>query len=44
MPTIGKPETGVNDETPKPSSANRPTKRAKIVESGVDLVGAFGKL
>jgi hypothetical protein len=41
MPNIGEPETHVNEETPKPSSTNRATKRAKIVESGLDLVGAF---
>jgi hypothetical protein len=41
MPNNGEPQTHVNDGTPKPISANRPTKRAKTVESGVDLVGAF---
>jgi hypothetical protein len=41
MPNIGEPETHVNEETPKSSSTNRTTKRAKIVESGLDLVGAF---
>jgi hypothetical protein len=41
MPNIGEPETHVIEETPKPSSTNRATKRAKIVESGLDLVGAF---
>jgi hypothetical protein len=41
MSNIGEPETRVNEETPKPSSTNRPTKRAMIVESGLDLVGAF---
>jgi hypothetical protein len=41
MPNIGESETRVNEETPKPCLTNRPTKRAKIVESGLDLVGAF---
>jgi hypothetical protein len=41
MSNNGEPQTGVNDGTSKPTSANRPTKRAKTVESGVDLVGAF---
>jgi hypothetical protein len=41
MTNIGEPETHANEGTPKPSSTNRPTKRAKIVESGLDLVGAF---
>jgi hypothetical protein len=41
MTIIGEPETHVNEGTPKPSSTNRSTKRAKIVESGLDLVGAF---
>jgi hypothetical protein len=40
MPNIGEPDTRVNEETPKPSSTNKPTKRAKIVESLLDLVGA----
>jgi hypothetical protein len=41
LPNNGEPQTGVNDGTPKPTSTNRPIKRAKTVESGVDLVGAF---
>jgi hypothetical protein len=41
MSNIGESETRVNEETPKPSSTNRPTKRAKIVESELDLVRAF---
>jgi hypothetical protein len=41
MPNNGEPQSYVNDGTGTTPSANRPTKRAKIVESGVDLVGAF---
>jgi hypothetical protein len=41
MSNNGELQTRVNDGTPKLISANRPTKRAKTVESRVDLIGVF---
>jgi hypothetical protein len=41
MPNNGEPQTGVNYGSTKPTSSNIPTKRAKTIDSGVDLIGAF---